>query len=142
MHAVESVQGCCSFSRHISLQYLPHCNLALPAVSYHGNKFRNKTLKNEIHFTFQEVRKRLPGEIAAAANRAGRWINQMGCVAHNGCCRRTAHVWALHLALWKLLVSEELHQPLLQLEMPLVGFHWLSNSYQIIVHNLARNVIL
>jgi hypothetical protein len=66
----------------------------------------------------------------------------MGCVAHNGCCRRTAHVWALHLALWKLLVSEGLHQPLLQLEMPLVGFHWLRNTHQIIVLNPARNVIL
>jgi DNA polymerase theta len=44
----------------------------------------------------------------------------MGCVAHNGCCRRAAQVWALHSAFWKLLQAEGLHQPLLQLEMPLV----------------------
>ncbi|KAH9571445.1 hypothetical protein CY35_02G094300 [Sphagnum magellanicum] len=68
----------------------------------------------------QEVKRRLPGEVAAAASRAGRWMNQMGRVAHNGCCRRAAQVWALHSAFWKLLQAEGLHQPLLQLEMPLV----------------------
>ncbi|KAG0620039.1 hypothetical protein M758_4G184200 [Ceratodon purpureus] len=68
----------------------------------------------------QEVKKRLAGEIAAAAGRAGRWTNQMGCVAHNGCCRRAAQVWVLHCAFWKLLVAEGLHEALLQLEMPLV----------------------
>ncbi|XP_073390265.1 helicase and polymerase-containing protein TEBICHI isoform X3 [Physcomitrium patens] len=68
----------------------------------------------------QEVKKRLPGEIAAAAGRAGRWANQMGCVAHNGCCRRVAQIWVLHCAFWKLLVAEGLHEALLQLEMPLV----------------------
>ncbi|CAK9217649.1 unnamed protein product [Sphagnum jensenii] len=68
----------------------------------------------------QEVKRRLPGEVAAAASRAGRWMNQMGRVAHNGCCRRAAQVWALHSAFWKLLQAEGLHQPLMQLEMPLV----------------------
>ncbi|KAL2622687.1 hypothetical protein R1flu_002892 [Riccia fluitans] len=67
----------------------------------------------------QEVKKRLPGEIAANANRAGRWANQMGRVSHNGCCRRAAQSRALHSVLWKLLVSEGLDKPLL-IEMPLV----------------------
>lgn len=68
----------------------------------------------------QEVKKRLSGEIAAAANRAGRWSNQMGRVAHNGCCRRAAQVRALHSILWKLIISEGLVQVLRSLEMPLV----------------------
>lgn len=68
----------------------------------------------------QEVKKRLSGEVAAAANRAGRWSNQMGRVAHNGCCRRVAQVRALHSILWKLIRSEGLVQVLRSLEMPLV----------------------
>lgn len=70
---------------------------------------------------FQAIKNRLPGEIAAAAGRAGRWANQMSSVAHNGCCRRVAQEWVLHCAFWKLLVAEGLHKALLQLEMPLVG---------------------
>jgi len=68
----------------------------------------------------QEVKKRLSGEVAAAANRAGRWSNQMGRVAHNGCCRRVAQVRALHSILWKLIISEGLVQVLRSVEMPLV----------------------
>ncbi|KAH9300440.1 hypothetical protein KI387_012023, partial [Taxus chinensis] len=68
----------------------------------------------------QEVKKQLSGEVAAAANRAGRWMNQMGRVAHNGCCRRVAQVRALHSNLWKLIVSEGLVHVLRSLEMPLV----------------------
>ncbi|XP_057854248.2 helicase and polymerase-containing protein TEBICHI isoform X1 [Cryptomeria japonica] len=68
----------------------------------------------------QEVKKRLSGEVAASANRAGRWINQMGRVAHNGCCRHVAQVRALYSNLWKLILSEGLDQVLRTLEMPLV----------------------
>lgn len=41
--------------------------------------------------------------------------------AHNGCCRRAAQTRALHSVLWKLLVSEELVEALLGVELPLVG---------------------
>ncbi|CAM6130031.1 unnamed protein product [Calypogeia fissa] len=68
----------------------------------------------------QEVKKRLPGEVAAEASRAGRWTNQMGGVSFNGCCRRVAQIQALHSALWKRLISEGLHHPLLAIEMPMV----------------------
>ncbi|KAJ7544985.1 hypothetical protein O6H91_09G101700 [Diphasiastrum complanatum] len=68
----------------------------------------------------QMVKKRLAGETAAAASRAGRWLNQIGQISQNGCCRRVAQVRALHLAFWKLLATEGLHEPLLQVEMPLV----------------------
>eukprot|EP01018_Ginkgo_biloba_P001647 Gb_33083 [translate_table: standard] len=69
----------------------------------------------------QEVKKRLSGEVAAAANRAGRWRNQMARVAHNGCCRRVAQIRALHSTLWKLIVSEGLDQALTSIEIPLVN---------------------
>ncbi|KAH7283331.1 hypothetical protein KP509_34G001800 [Ceratopteris richardii] len=68
----------------------------------------------------EEVKKRLPGSIAAKASREGRWVNQMGRVAHNGCCRRVAQIRALHTVIWKLIMAEGLNQPLLQQEMPLV----------------------
>ncbi|KAL3691255.1 hypothetical protein R1sor_004906 [Riccia sorocarpa] len=71
-------------------------------------------------FVQKEVKKRLPGEVAATASRAGRWANQMGRVSHNGCCRRAAQTRALHSVLWKLLVSEGLDLPLSIIEMPLV----------------------
>lgn len=41
--------------------------------------------------------------------------------AHNGCCRRAAQVRALSSVLWKLLISEELMEVLLNVEMPLVN---------------------
>lgn len=85
---------------------------------------------------FQEVKRRLPGEVAAAASRAGRWMNQMGCVAHNGCCRRAAQVWALHSAFWKLLQAEGLHQPLMQLEMPLVIFFMSRHGLEKFLHEM------
>ena len=40
--------------------------------------------------------------------------------AHNGCCRRVAQTRALCSVLWKLLVSEELTEALLNVEIPLV----------------------
>lgn len=68
----------------------------------------------------KEARKRLPSETIAAANQSGRWRNQMRRAAHNGCCRRVAQTRALHSALWKFLVSEELVEVLLSIEIPLV----------------------
>ncbi|XP_059592184.1 helicase and polymerase-containing protein TEBICHI isoform X2 [Vitis vinifera] len=68
----------------------------------------------------KEVRKRLSSEAAAAANRSGRWKNQTRRAAHNGCCRRVAQTRALCSVLWKLLVSEELVEVLLRIEIPLV----------------------
>ncbi|KAJ0251931.1 DEAD/DEAH box helicase domain-containing protein [Hirschfeldia incana] len=69
----------------------------------------------------KEVKKRLSPEAAEAANRSGRWRNQIRRVAHNGCCRRVAQTRALCLALWKILVSEELLEALTTTEMPLVN---------------------
>lgn len=69
----------------------------------------------------KEVKKRLSSEALAAANRSGRWKNQMRRAAHNGCCRRVAHTRALSSALWKILVSEELDQVLMNIEIPLVN---------------------
>ncbi|KAL5558793.1 hypothetical protein UlMin_035004 [Ulmus minor] len=69
----------------------------------------------------KEVKKRLSSEDAAAANRSGRWKNQMRRVAHNGCCRRVAQTRALYSVLWKLLVSEDLTEALLNIEIPLVN---------------------
>lgn len=68
----------------------------------------------------QEVRKRLSSEAVAAVNRSGRWKNQTRRSAHNGCCRRVAQIRALCSVLWKLLVSEELVEVLLKIEIPLV----------------------
>lgn len=70
----------------------------------------------------QEVKRRLPSEAVAAANRNGRWKNQMRRAAHNGCCRRVAQTRALCAVLWKLLVSEGLFEPLNNIEVPLVIF--------------------
>ena len=89
----------------------------------------NSPLYEPFLYLLQEVKKRLSGEIAAAANRAGRWSNQMGRVAHNGYCRRATQVHALHSILWKLIISEGLVQVLRSLEMPLVStilllFYW------------------
>ncbi|CAN8229667.1 unnamed protein product [Cochlearia groenlandica] len=69
----------------------------------------------------KEVKKRLSPEAAEAANRSGRWRNQIRRVAHNGCCRRAAQTRALCSALWKILVSEELLDALITTEMPLVN---------------------
>ncbi|XP_019052387.1 PREDICTED: helicase and polymerase-containing protein TEBICHI isoform X2 [Nelumbo nucifera] len=69
----------------------------------------------------KEVKKRLSSEVAAAANRSGRWKNQMRKAAHNGCCRRVAQIRALGSVLWKLLVSEELSETLTNIENPLVN---------------------
>ncbi|KAK9273993.1 hypothetical protein L1049_018807 [Liquidambar formosana] len=68
----------------------------------------------------KEVKKRLSSEAAAAANRSGRWKNQMRRAAHNGCCRRVAQTRALCSVLWKLLISEELIESLMNIEIPLV----------------------
>ncbi|XP_075107854.1 helicase and polymerase-containing protein TEBICHI-like isoform X1 [Nicotiana tabacum] len=69
----------------------------------------------------KEVKKRLSIEAAAAANRNGRWKNQMRQVAHNGCCRRVAQIRALCSVLWKLVISEGLAEALGATEMPLVN---------------------
>ncbi|PON76487.1 Helicase and polymerase-containing protein TEBICHI [Parasponia andersonii] len=69
----------------------------------------------------KEVKKRLSSEAAAAANQNGRWKNQMRRAAHNGCCRRVAQTRALCSVLWKLIVSEELTEALLNVEIPLVN---------------------
>ncbi|KAL2318229.1 hypothetical protein Fmac_032105 [Flemingia macrophylla] len=69
----------------------------------------------------KEVKKRLSSEDAAVANQCGRWRNQMRRVAHNGCCRRVAQTRALCSVLWKLLVSEELVEVLMGIEIPLVN---------------------
>ncbi|KAG9455791.1 hypothetical protein H6P81_000299 [Aristolochia fimbriata] len=68
----------------------------------------------------KEVKKRLSTEAAAAANRDGMWRNQMRRVAHNGCCRRVAQTRALSSVLWKLLISENLLEPFVNIEKPLV----------------------
>ncbi|XP_074287036.1 helicase and polymerase-containing protein TEBICHI [Silene latifolia] len=68
----------------------------------------------------KEVKKRVSSEAAASANQSGRWKNQMRRAAHNGCCRRVAQTRALHGVLWKLLISEELVEALLSIELPLV----------------------
>ncbi|XP_065030525.1 helicase and polymerase-containing protein TEBICHI isoform X5 [Musa acuminata AAA Group] len=75
------------------------------------------------------VKRRLSNEAAAAANRDGRWRNQMRKAAHNGCCRRVAQVRALGSVLWKLLVAEGLVEVLMKIENPLVAVladmeHW------------------
>lgn len=70
----------------------------------------------------QEVKKRLPSEVAAAAHRCGRWKNQMRKSALDGCCRRVAQTRALCSVLWKLLINEELFEPLMMIEVPLVSF--------------------
>ncbi|TKY58268.1 Helicase and polymerase-containing protein TEBICHI [Spatholobus suberectus] len=69
----------------------------------------------------KEVKKRLSSEDAALANQSGRWRNQMRRAAHNGCCRRVAQTRALCYVLWKLLVSEELVEVLMGIEIPLVN---------------------
>ncbi|KAJ4750728.1 DNA polymerase I [Rhynchospora pubera] len=67
------------------------------------------------------VKKRLSGEVAAAANRDGRWRNQMHKAAHNGCCRRSAQIRALASVLGKLIMSENLSDVFLKIESPLVN---------------------
>lgn len=69
----------------------------------------------------QEVKKRLSNEVAAAANRDGRWRNQTHRAAYNGCCHRVAQIRVLHSALWKLLTVQKLIQPLTTIEIPLVS---------------------
>ncbi|XP_062109140.1 helicase and polymerase-containing protein TEBICHI [Humulus lupulus] len=69
----------------------------------------------------KEVKKRLSSEAATAANQNGRWRNQMRRAAHNGCCRRVAQTRALCSVLWKLIVSDELTEALLNVEIPLVN---------------------
>lgn len=46
--------------------------------------------------------------------------------AHNGCCRRVAQTRALCSVLWKLLISEELTEALMNIEIPLVSYLMLS----------------
>lgn len=70
----------------------------------------------------QVVKKRLSSEAAAAANRNGRWRNQMRKAAHDGCCRRVAQSRALGSVLWKLVISENLVEALTTVENPLVCF--------------------
>lgn len=70
----------------------------------------------------QEVKKRLSSEAAADANQSGRWKNQMRRVAHNGCCRRVAQTRALCSVLWKLLISENIIEAFMNIEIPLVKF--------------------
>jgi DNA polymerase theta len=72
------------------------------------------------------VKKRLSGEMAAAANRDGRWRNQMHKAAHNGCCRRSAQLRALASVLGKLMLSEKLSNVFLKIESPLVQSNCLS----------------
>uniref|UniRef100_A0A0D3HTH3 Helicase and polymerase-containing protein TEBICHI n=1 Tax=Oryza barthii TaxID=65489 RepID=A0A0D3HTH3_9ORYZ len=67
------------------------------------------------------VKRRLHNEAAAAANRDGRWRNQMHKAAHNGCCRRAAQTRALCSVLRKLLVSQNLNDLLETIEGPLVN---------------------
>ncbi|KAL6623093.1 hypothetical protein ACP70R_032972 [Stipagrostis hirtigluma subsp. patula] len=67
------------------------------------------------------VKRRLLSEAAAAANRDGRWRNQMHKAAHNGCCRRAAQTRALCSALNKLLVSQNLDGLIKTIEGPLVN---------------------
>ncbi|KAK1550568.1 hypothetical protein Q3G72_021166 [Acer saccharum] len=69
----------------------------------------------------KEVKKRLSSEVLAAANQSGRWKNQMRRAAHNGCCLRVAQMRALSSVLWKLLVSEQLLEALMNIEIPLVN---------------------
>ncbi|KAL9285014.1 hypothetical protein ACSQ67_024628 [Phaseolus vulgaris] len=69
----------------------------------------------------KELKKRLSSDEAAVANQSGRWRNQMRRAAHNGCCRRVAQTRALCSALWKLLVSEDLAEVLMGIEVPLVN---------------------
>ncbi|WCJ18322.1 DNA polymerase I [Euphorbia peplus] len=69
----------------------------------------------------KEVKKRLSSEVAAAANRNGRWKKQMRRAAHNGCCRRVAQIRSLCSVLWKLLISEVVVDALKNIEMPLVN---------------------
>lgn len=80
-------------------------------------------------YFIQEIKKRLPSEVAAAANQKGRWKNQMRRAAHNGCCRRVAQIRALSSVLWKLVTSENLLEPLVTTEMPLVrGYNKCQNT--------------
>ena len=72
----------------------------------------------------QEVKRRLSTDAAAAANRNGRWKNQMRRVAHNGCCRRVSQTRALCSVLWKLIISEGLVEALKKIEMPMVKFYY------------------
>ncbi|XP_062201875.1 helicase and polymerase-containing protein TEBICHI isoform X2 [Phragmites australis] len=67
------------------------------------------------------VKRRLHSEAAAAANRDGRWRNQMHKAAHNGCCRRAAQTRALSSVLKKLLVSQNLDGLVEMIEGPLVN---------------------
>ncbi|KAG8048419.1 hypothetical protein GUJ93_ZPchr0009g1479 [Zizania palustris] len=67
------------------------------------------------------VKRRLHNVASAAANRDGRWRNQMHKAAHNGCCRRAAQTRALGSVLQKLLVSQNLNNLLETIEGPLVN---------------------
>lgn len=75
------------------------------------------------------VKKRLSNQVAAAANRDGRWKNQMGKAAHNGCCRRVAQIRALASFLWKIITSEGLAEVLMKIEYPLVYFMGFQKVY-------------
>lgn len=77
----------------------------------------------------QFVKRRLHSEAAAAANRDGRWRNQMHKAAHNGCCRRAAQTRALYTVLKKLL-TQNLSDLVETIEAPLVQFLFLHNTLQ------------
>ncbi|AQK40089.1 Helicase and polymerase-containing protein TEBICHI [Zea mays] len=66
------------------------------------------------------VKRRLHSQEAAAANRDGRWRNQMHKAAHNGCCRRAAQTRALYTVLKKLL-TQNLSVLVETIEAPLVN---------------------
>ncbi|CAD6339394.1 unnamed protein product [Miscanthus lutarioriparius] len=66
------------------------------------------------------VKRRLHSEAAAAANRDGRWRNQMHKAAHNGCCRRAAQTRALYTVLKKLL-TQNLSDLVETIEAPLIN---------------------
>lgn len=82
-------------------------------------RFSIKAQSLKLQF-LQEVKKRLSSDAAASANRGGRWKDQTRRAAHNGCGRRVSQTRALFYALWKLLESEELVEPLMTTEIGLV----------------------
>lgn len=73
----------------------------------------------------------MPSHVAAAANRDGRWINQMRKAAHNGCCRRVAQIRALSSFLLKPIASEGLSEVLSKIEYPLVQLIAIQNSQKL-----------
>lgn len=75
------------------------------------------------------------------ANQSGRWRNQMRRAAHDGCCHRVAQTRALCSVLWKLLISENLAEVLMRIEIPLVRIYGNSNLPQILFNCIFLCVI-